>query len=82
MVSPRQYELVSLLNRYAAAYYEQDAPLVSDAEYDVLYDELLSLEAESGVVLPDSPTLRVGGAPISKFEEHTQLGRLWSLDKV
>ena len=82
MVSPRQYELVSLLNRYAAAYYEQDAPLVSDAEYDVLYDELLSLEAESGVVLPDSPTLRVGGAPLSKFEEHTHLGRLWSLDKV
>lgn len=82
MVSQRQRELVSLLNKYAAAYYEQDAPLVSDAEYDVLYDELLSLEAESGEILPDSPSLRVGGAPLSKFEEHTHLGRLWSLDKV
>ena len=78
----RQKELVAILNRYAAAYYEQDAPLVSDAEYDALYDELLKLEAESGVVLPDSPTLRVGGAPMKSFAEHTHLGRLWSLDKV
>ena len=78
----RQKELVDILNRYAAAYYEQDAPLVSDAEYDKLYDELLKLEAESGVVLPDSPTLRVGGAPLKSFEAHRHLGRLWSLDKV
>ena len=78
----RQKELVAILNRYAAAYYEQDAPLVSDAEYDKLYDELLKLEAESGVVLPDSPTLRVGGAPLKSFEAHRHLGRLWSLDKV
>ncbi|MBQ1821681.1 MAG: NAD-dependent DNA ligase LigA [Clostridia bacterium] len=78
----RQKELVALLNRYASAYYEQDAPLVSDAEYDKLYDELLKLESESGVVLPDSPTLRVGGAPLKIFEEHVHLGRLWSLDKV
>ena len=78
----RQKELVSILNRYAAAYYEQDAPLVSDAEYDRLYDELLKLESESGVVLPDSPTLRVGGAPLKSFEQHRHLGRLWSLDKV
>ena len=78
----RQRELVNILNRYAAAYYEQDAPLVSDAEYDRLYDELQKLEAESGVVTPDSPTLRVGGAPLKSFEQHTHLGRLWSLDKV
>lgn len=82
MVSSRQRELVDQLNRYAAAYYEQDAPLISDAEYDALYDELLRLERESGEVTPDSPTLRVGGAPLSAFSEHTHLGRLWSLDKV
>ena len=41
----RQRELTDLLNRYAAAYYEQDAPLVSDREYDALYDELAALEA-------------------------------------
>ena len=78
----RQHELVETLNRYAAAYYEQDAPLVSDAEYDRLYDELLKIEAETGVVLPNSPTLRVGGAPLKSFAEHRHLGRLWSLDKV
>ncbi len=82
MATKRQLELVELLNRYAAAYYEQDAPLVSDAEYDALYDELLALEADSGEITPDSPTLRVGGTPLLKFEEHTHLGRLWSLDKV
>ncbi|MBQ5985793.1 MAG: NAD-dependent DNA ligase LigA [Clostridia bacterium] len=82
MVSERQKELVQLLNRYAAAYYEQDAPVVSDAEYDVLYDELLSLEKASGEVTPDSPTLRVGGAPLTKFDSHVHLAPLWSLDKV
>lgn len=82
MSQTRQRELVDLLNRYAAAYYEQDAPLVSDAEYDALYDELLALEQSSGEVYPDSPTLRVGGAPLTKFEEHRHLAPLWSLDKV
>lgn len=78
----RMEELVSRLNRYAAAYYEQDAPLVSDAEYDALYDELTALEQQEQRVLPDSPTRRVGGAPLTAFASHTHLGRLWSLDKV
>ena len=56
----RQEELTGLLSRYGDAYYDSDAPLVSDAEYDALYDELLALERESGVVLPGSPTRRVG----------------------
>lgn len=78
----RMQELVDRLKAYAAAYYEQDAPLVSDADYDKLEAELLLLEQETGVILPDSPTHRVGGAPLDKFEKHTHLGRLWSLDKV
>lgn len=78
----RQEELTSLLNRYAAAYYQADAPEVSDKEYDALYDELLALEQESGIVLPDSPTRKVGGAPVQGFPPHTHLGRLWSMDKV
>lgn len=82
METTRQRELVDLLNRYAAAYYEQDAPLVSDAEYDALYDELLELERQTGTVTPDSPTLRVGGAPLKKFESYRHLAPLWSLDKV
>lgn len=80
--TPRQRELTELLARYAAAYYEQDAPLVSDQEYDALYDELAALERASGVSLPGSPVRRVGGAPQGGFLPHTHLARLWSMDKV
>ncbi len=75
-------ELVDQLNVYARAYYVEDAPLISDGEYDALEAKLIALETETGVVLPDSPTHRVGGEPLEKFEEHRHLGRLWSLDKV
>ena len=75
-------ELVDKLNTYARAYYVEDAPLISDGEYDALEAELIALEKETGTVLPDSPTHRVGGEPLEKFEEHRHLGRLWSLDKV
>ena len=78
----RMQELVDRLNTYARAYYVEDAPLISDGEYDALEAELLALEKETGTVLPDSPTHRVGGEPLAKFEEHRHLGRLWSLDKV
>ena len=74
--------LTDRLNELASAYYVQDDPLVSDAEYDALFDELLSLEEQSGFTLPDSPTRRVGGEPVSAFETHQHLSRLWSLDKV
>ncbi len=78
----RMQELVDRLNTYARAYYVEDAPLISDGEYDALEAELIALEKETGTVLPDSPTHRVGGEPLAKFEEHRHLGRLWSLDKV
>ncbi len=78
----RMQELVDKLNAYARAYYVEDAPLISDGEYDALEAQLIALEKETGTVLPDSPTHRVGGEPLSKFEEHRHLGRLWSLDKV
>lgn len=78
----RQQELTSLLRQYGEAYYGSDAPLVSDKEYDALYDELLELERASGVVLPGSPTRRVGDAPQGVFLPHTHLARLWSMDKV
>lgn len=78
----RQHELVELLNNYANAYYVNDAPIISDAEYDALYDELTMLEKLNGEVLPNSPTRRVGGAPVQSFSQHRHLGRLWSMDKV
>lgn len=78
----RMRALVDRLNQLAHAYYVEDAPLVSDGEYDALFDELVALEREAGRALPDSPTQRVGGEPLTAFAPHAHLRRLWSLDKV
>ena len=78
----RMQELVALLNRYGYEYYTLDNPTVTDKEYDALYDELVKLEKQTGVTLPDSPTKRVGGAPLKEFESHTHLVRLLSMDKA
>ncbi len=78
----RMRELVDILNKYAYEYYVLDNPTVSDKEYDVLYDELKKLEKESGTVLFDSPTKRVGGEPISAFKKHKHIEKLYSLDKA
>ncbi len=78
----RMRELVDILNKYSHEYYVLDNPTVSDKEYDNLYDQLVKLERETGNVLFDSPTRRVGGDPISSFEKHTHIQRLYSLDKA
>ncbi|WP_036592682.1 NAD-dependent DNA ligase LigA [Paenibacillus alvei] len=75
-------QLVAELHRYNHHYYTLDNPVVSDKEYDKLYDELVALEKETGTVLPDSPTQRVGGDLLKGFEPHRHLSRLWSLDKA
>ena len=74
--------IVKTLNEYAYKYYVLDDPSVSDAEYDDLFSRLLFLEKETGIILPDSPTQRVGGEPLSAFKSHKHIARLWSLDKV
>ena len=75
-------ELVDWLNETAYQYYTLDDPTVSDREWDEKYDELVRMERETGVRLPDSPTRRVGGAVLPYFEPHTHLARLWSMDKA
>lgn len=74
-------ELVDKLNYYSYSYYSLDNPIVSDAEYDKLYDELLALESELGIVLPNSPSLRVGDEILKGFEKHTHIRKLYSLNK-
>ena len=67
--SARIQALTEQLNRYAYEYYTLDAPSVPDAEYDRLFRELEALEAAHPELrLPDSPTQRVGGAPLDGFE--------------
>lgn len=73
--------LVDELNKYAYEYYVLDAPTVADAEYDKLYDELAALEKKTGVVLKDSPTVRVGSGVLPGFKKHTHIAPLYSLDK-
>lgn len=75
-------QLVAELNKLNYHYYTLDKPLISDKEYDALYDRLVALEKESGVVLPDSPTQRVGGELLKGFVQHRHLAPLWSLDKA
>jgi len=78
----RMRELVSSLNEFAREYYTLDSPSISDTEYDLLYDELRLLEKEMMIVLPCSPTQRVGSEISGEFKKHTHLTRLWSLDKA
>lgn len=73
--------LVDKLNDLAYRYYVLDEPILSDKEYDALYDELVALEKQAGIVLEDSPTKRVGGEPLKEFVKHTHIKRLYSLDK-
>lgn len=74
-------ELIEIINELNYYYYTLDNPKVSDREYDQLYDELVALEEETGIIRDYSPTQRVGGPILEGFEKHTHLGRLWSLDK-
>jgi DNA ligase (NAD+) len=75
-------EMVDQLNIWAYEYYVLDAPTVADTTYDALYDRLVELEKTTGVILPDSPTQRVGGAVLTSFTQHTHLKPLYSLDKA
>lgn len=75
-------EIVDQLNTWAHAYYTLDDPIVSDREYDELYDELLRLERETGRVLFDSPSRRVGGDLLEGFEKFQHEYPLYSLDKA
>lgn len=74
-------ELVDLLNKYSYQYYVLDNPTVSDKDYDALYDQLVKMEKESGIILPDSPTQRVGDVVLDKFKKVNHKYKLYSLDK-
>jgi DNA ligase (NAD+) len=74
--------LVDYLNETARRYYVDDNPIISDAQWDALYAQLVQMEADTGTRLPDSPTRRVGGEPVSAFVQHRHISRLWSMDKV
>lgn len=77
----RMKELVKTINFHNYNYYSLDNPTISDAEWDKLYDELLLLERETGMVLPASPTKRVGGEMLEEFVKKEHKVPLYSLEK-
>lgn len=75
-------DLVKQLNEYRDAYYNEARPIVSDAEYDKLFDELSELENETGVVYANSPTQSVGYDVKSELEKVKHSHPMLSLDKT
>lgn len=78
----RMRELVNRLNEAAAVYYQGTDEIMSNLEYDKLYDELVSLEKETGVILSASPTQKVGYEVLSELPKETHSAPMLSLDKT
>ncbi|MGH3008435.1 MAG: NAD-dependent DNA ligase LigA [Gaiellaceae bacterium] len=79
----RAAELRELLSGALVAYHVEDAPIMEDAAYDALFDELVAIEAEHPeLVTPDSPTQRVGAPVSDRFRKTRHLTPMGSLDKV
>jgi len=78
----RMKELIALLNEASKAYYAQDKEIMSNYEYDALYDELVALEEELGTVLSDSPTVNVGYEALSELPKERHETPMLSLSKT
>lgn len=75
-------DAIDTLNKWAYHYYVLDNPIVSDKEYDALYDKLTDLEVISGLVFSDSPTQRPGGAVLESLKKVTHESAMLSADKT
>ena len=78
----RMKELVPVLNEAARAYYQEDREIMSNLEYDRLYDELERLEKETGTVLTGSPTVSVGYEAVDELPKEAHESPMLSLDKT
>lgn len=75
-------ELVSMLNEASKAYYQLDTEIMTNFEYDALYDELTALEKETGLILSKSPTQNVGYEIVSELPKERHAAPMLSLDKT
>ena len=78
----RMLELVELLNRASESYYAKDEEIMSNFEYDKLYDELVALEEETGVTLANSPTVNVGYESVDELPKEAHEQPMLSLGKT
>ena len=81
-MADRMRELVDILNEASKAYYAEDHEIMSNFEYDKLYDELVALEQETGITLSDSPTVHVGYEVVSELPKERHPAPMLSLDKT
>lgn len=75
-------ELVNILNEASKAYYQEDREIMSNYEYDRMYDELQKLEKETGLVFSNSPTVKVGYEILSQLPKEAHASPMLSLDKT
>ena len=75
-------ELIEILNKASRAYYQEAREIMTNFEYDALYDELVELEKETGIVLSNSPTVNVGYEVLSELPKEAHPSRMLSLDKT
>lgn len=78
----KMQELIGIIEKHNYNYYVLDNPTISDSEYDKLYYALVDLENQSGIILPNSPTQRVGDTILDGFEKRKHQVNLYSLNKV
>ena len=78
----RMKELVETLREASKAYYAEDREIMSNYEYDKLYDELMALEAETGMVLAGSPTITVGYEAVDELPKEAHESPMLSLGKT
>ena len=78
----RMQELVTLLNEASRVYYAQDDEIMSNLEYDALYDELCMLEEETGTILANSPTVQVGYEAVDELPKEAHESSMLSLAKT
>ena len=78
----RMQELVEILNKASKAYYQDATEIMSNFEYDKLYDELLALEEELGITMANSPTVNVGYEVLSELPKERHEKPMLSLDKT
>lgn len=78
----RMKELIPLLNEAAKAYYQEDREIMSNFDYDKLYDELVLLERETGITLTGSPTAMVGYEALDELQKEAHESPMLSLDKT
>ena len=78
----RMRDLTEILTKAGKAYYQEDRELISNLEYDRLYDELTQLEKKTGVVLAGSPTTAVGYESVDELPKERHASPMLSLDKT